>query len=53
VQGQAEALHRALTMAADERHARREAICEYVRAHNVNEWLNAILADLDRVTLMR
>jgi trehalose 6-phosphate synthase len=53
VQGQAEALHRALTMAAGERHARREAICEYVRAHDVNEWLNAILADLDRVTLTR
>jgi Trehalose-6-phosphate synthase len=53
VQGQAEALHRALTMSADERHARREAICEYVRAHDVNEWLSEILADLDRVTLTR
>jgi trehalose 6-phosphate synthase len=53
LQRQAEALHRALTMPPDERHARREAICAHVRAHDVNVWLNEILADLDRVTLMR
>jgi trehalose 6-phosphate synthase len=53
VEGQAEALHRALTMPADERHTRHAAICEHVRAHDVNDWLSEILADLDRVTLTR
>jgi trehalose 6-phosphate synthase len=53
VDGQAEALHRALTMGADERRSRRLAICEHVRGHDVEQWLAAQLADLDRVTLSR
>jgi trehalose 6-phosphate synthase len=53
VDGQAEALHRALTMSADERRARRLAICEHVRGNDVERWLAAQLADLDRVTLSR
>jgi trehalose 6-phosphate synthase len=53
VDGQAEALHRALTMSADDRRARRLAICEHVRGNDVERWLAAQLADLDRVTLSR
>ena len=53
VDGQAEALHRALTMSDDERRSRRLAICEHVRGHDVEQWLGAQLADLDRVTLSR
>jgi trehalose 6-phosphate synthase len=48
VAGQAEALHRALTMPAAERHERLEAIREHVREHDVAAWIEAQLADLDR-----
>jgi len=47
VAGQADALHRALTMPADERHARIEAIRRHVRAHDIDAWIEAQLADLD------
>jgi trehalose 6-phosphate synthase len=53
VDGQAEALHRALTMGADERRSRRLALCEHVREHDVEEWVAAQLADLHRVTRSR
>jgi trehalose 6-phosphate synthase len=49
VEGQAEAIHEALTMGEDERHRRLEAIRAHVRAHDVNEWLDLQLAALDRV----
>ena len=49
VAGQAEAIHRALTMAEDERRERLEAIRTHVRDHDVVEWIEAQLADLDRV----
>jgi trehalose 6-phosphate synthase len=49
VLGQAEALHRALTMPAAERRARLDAIRAHVRAHDVAAWLDALLADLDAV----
>jgi trehalose 6-phosphate synthase len=48
VAGQAEAIDRALTMAADERRERLQAICEHVREHDVAAWIEAQLADLDR-----
>jgi trehalose 6-phosphate synthase len=49
VAGQAEAIHRALTMPADERLERLEAIRSHVREHDVAGWIEAQLADLDRV----
>ena len=49
VEGQAEALHEALTMDAGERQRRLEAIRTHVRDHDVNAWLDVLLAALDRV----
>jgi trehalose 6-phosphate synthase len=50
VAGQAQAIHEALTMAEDQRHERLEAIRAHVREHDVTEWIDAQLADLDRCT---
>jgi trehalose 6-phosphate synthase len=50
VEGQAEAIHAALTMPRDERRARLAAIRAHVRSHDVTDWLEAQLADLDRLT---
>ena len=47
VAGQAEAIHEALTMAADERRRRREAIAAHVREHDIARWIAGQLADLD------
>jgi trehalose 6-phosphate synthase len=47
VWGQAEALHAALTMDADERGRRAEAIRAHVRSHDASRWLAALLADLE------
>jgi trehalose 6-phosphate synthase len=47
VAGQADALHEALTMAADERRRRREAIVSHVREHDIGRWIGALLTDLD------
>ncbi len=49
VAGQAEALHRALTMPAGERRERLEGIRSHVREHDVARWIEAQLSDLDRV----
>ena len=49
VAGQAEAIGTALEMTARERRARREAICSYVREHDLTAWIGAQLADLDRL----
>jgi trehalose 6-phosphate synthase len=48
VAGQAEAIHRALTMPAGERRERLEAIRNHVREHDVTAWIEAQLGDLDR-----
>jgi trehalose 6-phosphate synthase len=48
VAGQAQAIHEALTMAAEERSRRLEAIRAHVREHDVTEWIEEQLADLDR-----
>ncbi len=49
VEGQAAALYAALTQPVDERRSNLEAIRDHVRRHDVNEWLEAQLADLDGV----
>jgi trehalose 6-phosphate synthase len=49
VYGQATAIHEALTMAADEKRRRALAIREYVVEHDLEAWIEAQLADLDRV----
>jgi trehalose 6-phosphate synthase len=49
VEGQAEAIHEAITMDAGERQGRLDAIRTHVREHDVNEWLDLQLAALDRV----
>ncbi|MDQ3992374.1 MAG: trehalose-6-phosphate synthase, partial [Actinomycetota bacterium] len=48
VAGQAEAIFRALTMSADERRRRIEAIRTTVREHDIGRWIADQLADLDR-----
>lgn len=53
VSGQADALYEALTMPAAERHRRAEAIRAHVRAHDIREWIDAQLADLDAVRSSR
>jgi trehalose 6-phosphate synthase len=49
IDGQAEALHEALTMPAAERRRRGEALAGYVRGHGIEAWTAAQFADLDRV----
>jgi trehalose 6-phosphate synthase len=48
--GQAEAIHRALELPADERARRLRAIQAQVREHDVAAWAEAQLADFDRVS---
>ena len=47
--GQAEALHTALTLEPAERRRRASAIRTYVRAHDIREWIDVQLADIDAV----
>jgi trehalose 6-phosphate synthase len=49
VSGQADALYEALTMDRTERGRRAEAICRHVRTHDIREWIDAQLDDLDAV----
>lgn len=49
VSAQADALYEALTLPADERHRRAEAIRARVRAHDIRKWMDAQLTDLDAV----
>jgi trehalose 6-phosphate synthase len=51
VAGQADALYEALTLPADERRARIEAIRAHVRENDLAAWISAQLEDLDRVAL--
>ena len=48
VAGQAEAIHRALELPSEDRRARIEAIRAHVRLHDLEAWIEAQLADLDR-----
>ncbi len=47
IDGQAEALHAALSMGEGERRRRAEAIVAHVRANDVGRWIADVLADLD------
>jgi trehalose 6-phosphate synthase len=47
--GQAEALYSALTLDPAERRRRADAIRSHVRTHDIHEWIDAQLADLDAV----
>jgi trehalose 6-phosphate synthase len=49
VSGQAEALYAALTLDPAERRRRADAIREHVRAHDIREWIEAQLEELDAV----
>jgi trehalose 6-phosphate synthase len=48
IEGQAEAIHEALTMGASERRERIEAMRAQVREHDLEAWIGAQLVDLDR-----
>ncbi len=50
---QADALYEALTLPAAERRRRSGAIRAHVRAHDIREWIDAQLADLDSVRSSR
>jgi trehalose 6-phosphate synthase len=49
ISGQAEALRTALEMPSEERRQRLEGLRAHVREHDLAEWVDAQLADLDRV----
>jgi trehalose 6-phosphate synthase len=49
IAGQAEAIGAALEMSAEERRQRLEGLRSHVREHDLAEWVEAQLADLDRV----
>ena len=49
VEEQADALHRALQMPADERSARLTALQEHVRTHDSAWWADGVFAALDGV----
>jgi trehalose 6-phosphate synthase len=49
ISGQADALYAALTLEPAERRRRADAIREHVRAHDIREWVDAQLADLETV----
>ena len=53
VEGTADALEAALALPLEERRTRREAIERHVRAHDLEAWLAAQLADLDAASTMR
>jgi trehalose 6-phosphate synthase len=47
IAGQADAIHAALEMPADERAARSRGLRAHVREHDLAEWVEGQLADLD------
>jgi trehalose 6-phosphate synthase len=53
VSGQADALHEALMLPSAERRRRAEAIRARVRGHDIREWIDAQLTDLDAVRSQR
>ncbi|HET9324908.1 MAG TPA: trehalose-6-phosphate synthase [Gaiellaceae bacterium] len=52
IAGQADAIHAALEMPADERAMRVEAIRAHVRAHDLAAWVDGQLADLDEAVAL-
>jgi trehalose 6-phosphate synthase len=53
IDGQAQAIHRALTMGAAERRTRLDAIRDRVREHDVARWIGTQLHDVDRARARR
>jgi trehalose 6-phosphate synthase len=53
ITGQAEALHEALELPQAERRRRLGALRTHVREHDVGAWIEALLADFDRVLVPR
>ena len=53
IPGQATALEDAVALSAAERRERLDAIRDHVRTHDLEEWIDALLADLDRASTMR
>ncbi|MBA2537538.1 MAG: trehalose-6-phosphate synthase [Actinobacteria bacterium] len=53
VEGQAQAIHQAVSMAADEKRARLEAIRERIRDHDIGSWIESQLRDVDRARARR
>ena len=53
VEATADALEDALALGEEERRARQEAIREQVRSHDLERWIGAQLADLDRASSIR
>ena len=53
VSATADALEEALALGEGERRARRQAITAHVRAHDLEQWIAAQLADLDRASSIR
>ena len=49
----ADALEDALALGEDERRSRQESIRKHVREHDLEEWITAQLADLDRASSIR
>jgi trehalose 6-phosphate synthase len=52
IAGQADALHAALSLPEEERRLRADALRAHVREHDLVEWLDLQLADLDRVSAL-
>ena len=48
IEGQADALHEALSMSLGERSRRADALREHVREHDIHDWLAALLGDFER-----
>jgi trehalose 6-phosphate synthase len=48
--GQAEALHAALAMNESERRRRADSIARHVRTHDLDRWIDGLLADLERAS---
>ena len=53
VSEQADAIHRALTMAGPERRRRRDAICDQVREHDLDAWIELQLAAIEEAARRR
>ncbi|HEX4929499.1 MAG TPA: trehalose-6-phosphate synthase [Gaiellaceae bacterium] len=53
IEGQVAALEDAIALPVDERRSRLEAIREHVRTHDLEAWIAAQLADIDRASTMR
>ncbi|MDQ3669248.1 MAG: trehalose-6-phosphate synthase [Actinomycetota bacterium] len=53
VEGQAQAIEQAISMAADEKRARLEAIRERIREHDIRSWIESQLRDVDRARARR